>query len=100
MAKRKNNEETFDVIRRHLFDEGEELVPLNDFEKKKLQIWNYAIELRTCDQLRTKAIVQKLMEKFDIERATAFNDIGNAERLFGYSMTINIRCRTGGRIEF
>ena len=91
---------SFELIKKRLFDEDGDLVELSDLQMNMMERWNYAIELRTCDQLYTKDIVMKLMERFAIERATALNDIGSAEALFGYSTPINKRFRIGARIDY
>lgn len=99
MAKADNT--GFELIRKKLFDdeEGHDII-LNDRQQAQMERWNYVIELRTCDMLHTKDIIVRLMENFGIERATAFNDIGNAEALFGYSTPLNKRYRIGARINY
>lgn len=92
---------SFDLIRTKLFDEEEgHLVQLNHKQQEMMDRWNFVIEMRTCEQLQTKDIVLKLMENYGVERATAFNDIGNAEALFGYSTPLNKRYRIGARINY
>lgn len=90
---------TFDVIRQHLFDPNN-YIELDPKQEEIMKRWNYVIELRTCESLKTKDIVIKLMETYGVERATAMNDIGNAEALYGYSTPLNKRYRIGARIEY
>src|SRR4051812_35695044 len=93
-----DKESSFDIIRRHVFENNE--IPLSSKQKDLLDRWNMVIELRTCENLKTKDIIQRLLEHYPIERATAFNDISYAEALFGYNITINKRYRIAARIEF
>ena len=93
-----SNESNFEVIKRHLF--FDESIALTDIQQRLLQRWNYVMELRSCQNLRTKDIVQKLMQEHEIERATAMSDIAWAEALYGFSNTLNKRYRIGARIEF
>lgn len=88
----------FDVIRQYVA--GEENIVLTDLQKKLLSRWNYYINLKLPGQLSTSAIVKMMMDEFDVERATVFNDMGFAEALFGYSSTLNKRFRIGARIDF
>lgn len=92
------NRDNFDVIREHV--SGESDIVLNDIQKKLLSRWNFYISLKLQGQLSTGDIVKKMMEQFDVERATCFNDMGYAERLFGYSASLNKRFRIGARIDF
>jgi len=91
-------ESNFDVIRRHQF--GDEHIELNDQQQKMCDRWNAVIEMKTCDMLSNADIVIKLIENFGISRAKAYNDIGNAEALFGYSTPLNKRFQIGARIYF
>jgi hypothetical protein len=98
MAKNENKESNFDIIRRHLF--SDQTIDLTHQQQQLMDRWNCAMELRTCENMKTKDIIIKLMEKFGVERATAFNDIGWAESLYGYSNPLNKRYRIGARIEY
>ncbi len=93
-----DKEGSFDIIRRHVFENNE--IPLSSKQRDLLDRWNMVIELRTCENLKTKDIIQRLLETYPIERSTAFNDISYAEALFGYNITINKRYRIAARIEF
>lgn len=93
-----STESNFELIKKHCFSDDN--IILNAKQKELLDRWNLVIELRTCEQLKTPAIVQRLIETFPIERATAFNDISYAEALFGYNITINKRYRIAARIEW
>ncbi len=95
-----NKQASFEVIRKHLFDEDGDLVQLTQKQSEMMERWNYAIELRTCQQLTTKDIIPMMMMKFGVERTTAFNDLGYAEALFGYSTPLNKRYRIGARIDY
>lgn len=93
-----DKESSFDIIRRHCYEDNS--IPLSHKQKELLDRWNMVIELRTCESLKTKDIIQRLLESFPIERATAFNDVSYAEALFGYNITINKRYRIAARIDF
>ena len=93
-----DKETSFDIIRRHCYEDPS--IPLSAKQKELLDRWNMVIELRTCESMKTKDIIQRLLETFPIERATAFNDVSYAEALFGYNITINKRYRIAARIEF
>lgn len=96
-------ETTFEIIRKRLFDEDGDLVVLSDKQTQMMKRWDYVIELKSSEgpnRLSSSMIVSTLMQKFGIERATAWNDIGYAEALFGYSTPINKRYRIGARINY
>lgn len=95
-----DKENNFDTIKRHMLDPDGDGIVLNDIQQQMMERWNAVIELKSCQNLSDNAIVQKLMDSFFISRMTAYNDIGNAEALFGYSVPLNIRYRIGARIKF
>lgn len=88
----------FDMIRQYVA--GDEKIVLTELQQKLLKRWNFYISLKLAGELTTSAIVKMVMEEFDVERATVFNDMGSAEALFGYSSTMNKRFRIGARIDF
>jgi len=92
------NRDNFDVIREHV--SGESDIPLNEIQQKQLNRWNFYINLKLQGQKSTGDIVKEMMKAFGVERATCFNDMGYAERLFGYSASLNKRFRIGARIDF
>ena len=96
----RNDNKDFELIRQKMFGSDSDKIVLTDDQKEQMVRWNFAMELRLCDNYYSKAIVKKLMEKFGISRATAYNDIGYAETLWGYRYPINKRVRIGGRIDF
>lgn len=93
------NRDSFDIIREYVSGENEDIV-LTDTQQKQLNRWNFYINLKLQGNLSTGDIVKKMMEAFGVERATCFNDMGYAERLFGYSASLNKRFRIGARIDF
>lgn len=95
-----NNVESFELIKRKLLSDDGHTVQLNERQHEMMKRWDYVIELRTCENLTTPQIVQKLIETHGVERATAYNDIGYAEALFGYSTPLNKRYRIGARINY
>ncbi len=92
------NRDNFDVIREYV--SGESDITLNEIQRKQLSRWNFYINLKLQGELTTGDIVKKMMEAFQVERSTCFNDMGYAERLFGYSASLNKRFRIGARIDF
>lgn len=92
------NRDNFDVIREYV--SGESDIKLNEIQQRQYNRWNFYINLKLQGQLSTGDIVKKMMSEFGIERATCFNDMGYAERLFGYSASLNKRFRIGARIDF
>ncbi len=94
-------ENNFDIIKRYMFDPDQDGILLNETQKAMMDRWNFVIELKTCEQLGTNDIIKKLMDPpYSVSRMTAYNDIGNAEALFGYSTPLNLRFRIGARINF
>ena len=91
------NRDNFDIIREHV--SGESDIQLNDLQKKLLSRWNFYINLKLQGE-KSADIVKKMMETFGVERSTCFNDMGYAERLFGYNASLNKRFRIGARIDF
>jgi len=80
-------------------DEG--AIQLTDKQKLLLQRWTYADELIREGEIRSREVVAKMIiKKFDVSRATAFQDIVNAEQVFSSSTPLNKRYRIGLRIEF
>ena len=82
-----------------MFDDESGIV-LNDRQQNMMERWNTVIELKTCELLSQRELVERLMSTYVISRVTAFNDIGSAEALFGYSTPLNKRFRIGARINF
>lgn len=93
------NSTNFDVIREYVSGENPDL-QLDPLQKKLLSRWNFYINLKLKGELSTGDIVKKMMDQFDVERSTCFNDMGYAEALFGYSASLNKRFRIGARIDF
>lgn len=96
----KNKPINFEVIRQKLFDPDGDLIILTDKQQQLLDRWNYVIEKKTATAYKNNDIVSMMMFEFGIERATAFNDIGWAEALFGFSTPLNKRFRLGARINY
>jgi len=91
--------DNFDIIREYVSGENPD-IELNDVQQKQLRRWNFYINLKLQGELSTRDIVKKMMDQFDVERSTCFNDMGMAEALFGYSASLNKRFRIGARIDF
>ncbi len=94
------SDSNFEAIREYVCADDQSKLTLNETQKNLLRRWNYYISLRLAGELKTREIVARMMEEFNIERATVFNDMGNSEALFGYSSTIDKRFRIGARIDF
>lgn len=94
-----NKQSNFDVIRDYVTADKKEF-ELDDLQRRLLERWDYYIILRLGGNKKTGKIITMMMEKFGIERATAYNDMGNAEALYGYSATLDKRFRMGARIDY
>lgn len=92
-----NPASNFDVIREYTAQE-EKTIILTDLQKQLLQRWNFYITKKLMGD-KTSAIVKEMMVKFELERATVYKDMQQAEALMGESISINKRFRIGMRIE-
>jgi len=94
------SENTFELIRRKMLDDDGDTIVLTHKQAEIMERLNFAIEMRTCLNMPTKKIIVEMMAKFGIERMCAYNDLSNAEAIFGYSVNLNKRFRIGARIDY
>lgn len=87
-----------EVIEAHLIDS--ENVGLNDVQKKLLERWEYAEAKIRSNELRREDIARLIMVTYSVSRVTAYQDIVNAEAVFGASVPLNKKYRIQLRIEF
>jgi len=92
----------FEAVRIKLIDSSDEasVLKLTPTQEKLYDRWSYAIDLRLCERMNTGEIILKLMEKFEIERRQAYNDLENAEEAFGYNVRLNKQIRMKARIDY
>ncbi|MGN6293755.1 MAG: hypothetical protein ACTHMV_13510 [Chitinophagaceae bacterium] len=88
-----------EVIETYLVNE-EGTVQLNDKQKQLLDRWSYADELIRKNEMRRETIALMLIRQFKVSRATAYQDIVNAENVFASSTPLNKKYRIQLRIEF
>lgn len=89
-----------DQIQLYLVSE-EGTVPLTDKQKELLDRWSYADELIRQKEIRTREVqATMIIKKYGVSRATAYQDIVNAEAVFASSTPLNKRYRIQSRIEF
>ncbi len=74
-------------------------VSLTDKQKGLLNRWEYADELIRQNMWRREEISLMIQRKFTVSRATAYQDIVNAENIFSSSTPLNKRYRIQLRIE-
>lgn len=91
-----SNRETIEL---YLVSEPGE-VSLTDKQEELLKRWEYADELIRKNECKREVIAQLIMRRFAVGRATAFQDIVNAERVFASSTPLNKKYRIGLRIEY
>jgi len=90
-----------DVIEQHLIAGGEG-VELTDIQERLLERWTYADEVIRANvgRMKREQIANLIIKKFGVHRATAYQDIVNAEYVFSSSSPLNKKYRIQLRIEF
>jgi hypothetical protein len=83
-----------------MFADDGDLVQLTDQQEKLKQKLETILELKSCNMLSDKQIAEKLGEMYYIGIHSAYDYIGKAEKLFGYSQFLSKRYRMWGRINF
>lgn len=89
----------FDIIRQYVTSEDNSIV-LSKLQQQLFKRWNFYINLKLSGQFKSATIIKMMMKTFKVERTAVYNDMGNAEALFGYTATMNKRFRIGARINF
>ena len=101
------SESNRDVIISYLQAEGDG-IPLTDKQKELLERWSYADEMirRNVGKKTREEIVNLIIARWSVNRphklhrATAYQDIVNAEYVFSSSTPLNKKYLIGLRIEF
>lgn len=75
-------------------------IELSDKQKELLQRWEFADEQIRKNEMKRETIAQLITMKFKISRASAYQDIVNAESIFASSTPLNKKYRIGLRIEY
>lgn len=90
-----SNRETIEL---HLVSEPGK-VPLTEKQQDLLDRWIFADELRRRNQLMRDGIARMIMRRFDVSRATAYQDIVQAEHVFASTAPLNKKYGIQRRIE-
>lgn len=90
-----------EIILTYLEAEGEGIV-LTEKQQELLERWTFAAdELRkNLGKRKRSAVADMIMEKYGVKRATAFQDIVNAEYVYSSSFPRNIKFFVDARMEF